>query len=51
MSISLKTDLWGNKGSFKRYVTPEGGREGSKLCYEPLRKSGGRGGGFSNVVT
>ena len=28
-------------GSFKRYVTPEGGREGSKLCYEPLRKSGG----------
>ena len=30
------------KGSFKRYVTPEGGgREGSKLYYEPLRKSGG----------
>ena len=26
------------KGSFKRYVTPEGG---SKLCYEPLCKSGG----------
>ena len=38
-------------GSFKRYVTPEEGREGSKLCYEPLRKSEGRGGGFSNAVT
>ena len=39
------------KGSFKRYVTPERGEEGSKLCYEPLRKSGGRGGCFSNAVT
>ena len=28
-------------GSLKRYVTPEGGSEGSKLCYEPLRKLGG----------
>ena len=28
-------------GLFKRYVTPEGGREGSKLCYEPFQKSGG----------
>ena len=31
------------QGSFKRYVTREGGGEGSKLCYEPLRKSEGRG--------
>ena len=41
-------------GSLKRYVTPEGGKEGSKLYYELLWKSGGggggRGGGFSNAV-
>ena len=28
-----------------------GRREGSKLCYEPLRKLGGGEGGFSNAVT
>ena len=28
-----------------------GGREGSQLCYEPLRKLGEWEGGFSNVVT
>ena len=39
-------------GSFKRYVTSdEGVKEGSKLCYEPLLKSGEKGGGFSNAVT
>ena len=40
----------GTKGSFKRYVTPEGGREGSKLCCEPLRKTGGRGGEGVSVM-
>ena len=39
------------KGSLKRYVTPEGRRYGSKLCYEPLRKLEGGEGGFSNAVT
>ena len=30
-------------GSFKRYVTPEGGRgvRAAKTCYKPLRKLGG----------
>ena len=27
-------------GSFKRYVTPDGG-EGNKISYKPLRKLGG----------
>ena len=37
-------------GSFKRYVTPEGGREGSKLCYKPLQKLGGGEGCSSNPL-
>ena len=33
------------KGSFNRYVTLLGGREGSGFCYEALRKEwGGEGG-------
>ena len=37
-------------GSFKRYVTSEGAREGSKLCYKPLQKLGGGQGCFSNQL-
>ena len=36
-------------GSLKRYVTPEGGKEGSKLYYELLWKSGGGGEGGEGV--
>ena len=40
--------LKGKKGSFKRYIMPEGGREGCKLCCKPLRKlEGGEGRGVS----
>ena len=44
ISRSYSNTLLLIKGSFKRYVTPEGGNECSKLCYEPLRKlRGGEG--------
>ena len=49
--IVYKKGVLRSKGSFKHYVTSEGGKEGSKRFYEPLQKLGEEKGGFSNAIT